>query len=60
MEPNPQETLERQRESHGVVVLVGVLIAVMLAGAGLVAFEFAPVFKATAPSPLKADAPKPE
>ena len=60
MEPNSQEPLERQREGHAVIMLVGVFVAVLLAGAVLVGLEFAPVFKATAPSPLKTDAPKSE
>lgn len=56
-----KETLREQREGHGAVMLVGVLIAMPLAAAGVSALEYAPVFRATVPSEtsVQPDAPTP-
>ena len=53
--------LREQREGHGAVMLVGVLIAMPLAAAGVSALEYAPVFRATVPSEtsVQPDAPTP-
>lgn len=55
-DPFDKEIITKRRESHGAVMLVGILMAVLLFGKALVAFENLAIFKATAPStPEKAD-----
>lgn len=60
--PIHDKTIRKRRESHGAVMLVGLLMTILLAGAVFVVVENAPVFKAATPtvSPLEADDSNPE
>ena len=61
MEPNSKEGLREQREGHGAIMLVGVLITLLLASAVVITSEYAPAFRATASSEMAVnpDAPTP-
>jgi len=56
-EPFPDKVIRKRRESHGAVMLVALLMAMLLLGAALVALENLEFFKATTPTdpPLTTD-----
>ncbi len=54
VELNSKQTLGKHREGHAVIMVVGILISLLLAGAAIIPFEYLPLFEEIAP----ADTPK--
>ena len=61
-DPIDDMVARRQRESHGAMMLAGVLITLLLVGVVFVTLQNAPVLKEVAPpgAPLNADIPRGE
>ena len=60
-DPTHDATIRKRRAAHGAIMLVGLLMTLLLAGAAFVVLENAALFKATIPSesPLEANDPYP-
>ncbi len=61
-DPIDDAVARRQRESHGAMMLAGVLITLLLVGVVFVTLQTAPVLKEVAPTgaPLNRDIPRGE